>query len=250
MFSYLMRGLFFAFRLQNKVFFSFFFSKSIYRNLTSLTRAKQASFTPPLGAWGERKKAHYPFCIRYIRWIYPLFPATGNSYWKVIRDVPNRFSVTPQSRSPFWASLQTFCLTTGTYLNRQKYGPLYSLLGLTAMRYLYLNLWTVCSWFIAFIRAIFIGLMDVENVLSFLLLVWFLKIRELIKAEDLTFLSRCLILTLSDDYINDGRKSSLQSSQYVSIFTNAFTNKNAVSADSLFYVIGFVIMRFSSKNET
>ena len=38
-------------------FFFFFFSKSIYRNLKILTRAKQASFTPPLGAWGERKKS-------------------------------------------------------------------------------------------------------------------------------------------------------------------------------------------------
>ena len=219
----------------------FFFSKSIHRNLKSLTGAKQASFTPPLGAWGERKKADYLFCIHYIHWNFPLFPATGNSYWKVIHDV--RFSVTLQSRSPFSASLQTFCLTAGTYLNRQKYGLFCSLLGLTAMRYLYLNLWTVCSWFIAFMHA--------ENVLSFLFLAWFLKIRELIKAEDLTFLSRCLILTLSDDYINDGRKSSLQSSQYVSILTNTFTNKKSVSADSLFYVIGFVkIMRFSSKNET
>ena len=162
--------------------------KSIYRNLKSLTRAKHVSFTPPLGAWGERKKADYPFCIHCIRWNYPLFPATGNScwnfplfpatgssYWKVIHDV--RFSVTLQSRSPFLASLQTFCLTAGTYLNRQKYGLFCSLLGLTAMRYLYLNLWTVCSWFIAFMHA--------ENVLSFLFLVWFLKIRELIKAEDL-----------------------------------------------------------------
>ena len=129
----------------------FFFSKSIHRNLKSLTGAKQASFTPPLGAWGERKKADYLFCIHYIRWNFPLFPATGNSYWKVIHDVPNRFSVTLQSRSPFSASLQTFCLTAGTYLNRQKYGLFCSLLGLTAMRYLYLNLWTVCSWFIAFI---------------------------------------------------------------------------------------------------
>ena len=126
--------------------------KSIYRNLKSLTRAKHASFTPPLGAWGERKKADYPFCIHCIRWNFPLFPATGNSYWKVICDVPNRFSVTPQSRSPFSASLQTFCLTADTYLNRQKYGLFCSLLGLTAMRYLYLNLWTVCSWFIAFIN--------------------------------------------------------------------------------------------------
>ena len=136
MFWYLMRGLFFAFRLQNKVFF---FSKSIHRNLKSLTRAKQASFTPPLGAWGERKKTDYPFCIHYIRWNFPLFAATSNSYWKVIHDVPNRFSVTLQSRSPFSASLQTFCLTAGTYLNRQKYGLFCSLLGLTAMRYLYLN---------------------------------------------------------------------------------------------------------------
>ena len=141
--------------------------KSIYRNLKSLTRAKHASFTPPLGAWGERKKADYPFCIHCIRWNYPLFPATGNSCWnfplfpatgnsyrKVICDVPNRFSVTLQSPSPFSASLQTFCtcLTADTYLNRQKYGLFCSLLGLTAMRYLYLNLWTVCSWFIAFIN--------------------------------------------------------------------------------------------------
>ena len=115
----------------------FFFSKSIYRNLKSLTR--------------ERKNADYPFCIHYIRWNFPLFPATGNSCWKVIHDVPNRFSVTLQSRSPFSASLQTVCLTVDTYLNRQKYGLFCSLLGLTAMRYLYLNLWTVCSWFIAFI---------------------------------------------------------------------------------------------------
>ena len=33
------------------------------------------------------------------------------------------FSVSPQSRSPFSASLQTFCLTIHAHLNTQKYGP-------------------------------------------------------------------------------------------------------------------------------
>ena len=35
--------------------------------------------------------------------------------------------VTAQSRSPFSASLQTFCLTVRAYLNTQKYGPFCSL---------------------------------------------------------------------------------------------------------------------------
>ena len=38
------------------------------------------------------------------------------------------FSVSPQSRSLFSASLQTFCLTARAYLNMQKYGLFCSLL--------------------------------------------------------------------------------------------------------------------------
>ena len=63
----------------------------------------------------------------------PAFPATGNSYWKVIGNVLNRFNVTPQSRSPFSTSLQTFCLTARTYLNMQKFGLFFSLLCLPTM---------------------------------------------------------------------------------------------------------------------
>ena len=37
------------------------------------------------------------------------------------------FSVSPQSRSPFSASFQTFCLTARAYLNTQKYGLFCSL---------------------------------------------------------------------------------------------------------------------------
>ena len=39
-----------------------------------------------------------------------------------------RRAVSPQSRSLFSASFQTFCLTAGAYLNRQKYGLFCSLL--------------------------------------------------------------------------------------------------------------------------
>ena len=59
----------------------------------SLTRAKQASLTSPQGVWGERKKT----------------------------------SVSPQSRPPFSASFQIFCLTARAYLNTQKYGLFCSL---------------------------------------------------------------------------------------------------------------------------
>ena len=44
------------------------------------------------------------------------------------REKKNRiFSVSPQSRSLFSASFQTFCLTARTYLNTQKYGLFCSL---------------------------------------------------------------------------------------------------------------------------
>lgn len=45
----------------------FFFHKIGLAKRKCLTRAKQASFTLPLGVWGERKKADYPFCIYIIR---------------------------------------------------------------------------------------------------------------------------------------------------------------------------------------
>ena len=61
----------------------------------SLTRARRASLTRPTGVWGERKKTI--------------------------------FSVSPQSRSLFSASFQTFCLTARAYLNTQKYGLFCSL---------------------------------------------------------------------------------------------------------------------------
>ena len=47
----------------------------------------------------------------------------------VRREKKNRiFSVSPQSRSLFTASFQTFCLTARAYLNTQKYGLFCSLL--------------------------------------------------------------------------------------------------------------------------
>ena len=47
---------------------------------------------------------------------------------KVWRKSLTRRAVSPQSRSLFSASFQTFCLTAGAYLNRQKYGLFCSLL--------------------------------------------------------------------------------------------------------------------------
>ena len=43
------------------------------------------------------------------------------------RNTDRIFSVSPQSRSLFSASFQTFCLTARAYLNTQKYGPFCSL---------------------------------------------------------------------------------------------------------------------------
>ena len=63
MFSYLMRGILIPFRLQNKVFV---FSKSIYRSLKSLTRAKQSSFTP---RWAREVREKKPT----IRFAYVIF---------------------------------------------------------------------------------------------------------------------------------------------------------------------------------
>ena len=49
-------------------------------------------------------------------------------YGRVRREKKNRiFSVSPQSRSLFSASFQTFCLTARAYLNTQKYGLFCSL---------------------------------------------------------------------------------------------------------------------------
>ena len=51
----------------------------------------------------------------------PLLGEAGNSIQPVF------FSVSPQSRSLFSASLHTFCLTARAYLNTQKYGLICSL---------------------------------------------------------------------------------------------------------------------------
>ena len=80
-------------RLQNSRFFFLKISKEVGKAwCKSLTRAKRASLTRPYGVWGERKK-----------------------------------TVSPQSRSLFSASFQTFCLTARAYLNTQKYGLFCSL---------------------------------------------------------------------------------------------------------------------------
>ena len=57
--------------------------------------------------------------------------AWRKSLTRAKREKKNRiFSVSPQSRSLFSASFQTFCLTARAYLNKQKYGLFCSLKGL------------------------------------------------------------------------------------------------------------------------
>lgn len=157
-----------------------------------MSHSREASkLHTPVGRVRWEKKSR--LSVLHIHYSFELlFPATGNSDWKSSATVPNRFSVTPQSRSPVFSpapSLQTLWLNVQTYLNTQKLGSFCGLLCFPTTRYLYLNsdlnLWTVCSWFIAFINHAppsSASCMEKMFNLYLQLLVWFLKIRELIKA--------------------------------------------------------------------
>ena len=85
------------------------------------------SLTCPQGVWGERKN---------------------------LLAIISIFSLSPQSRSLFSASSQTFCLTARAYLNTQKYGLFCNLLFLPNKAYVitfivtcfYLHLY-ITQWF-------------------------------------------------------------------------------------------------------
>ena len=74
-----------------------------------------------------------PFRLQKSRFLFLFFLLIGLVWPKsLMRDKgaceerekkpPLSFSVSPQSRSPFSASLQTFCFTIRAYWNKQKYG--------------------------------------------------------------------------------------------------------------------------------
>ena len=72
-----------------------------------------------------------PIIVNYV----DILILGGRQYFGTQYYIPERekFSVSPQSHSPFSASFQTFCLTAHAYLNTQKYGLFCSLLILRSV---------------------------------------------------------------------------------------------------------------------
>ena len=86
-------------------------------------RANRASLTRPHSLRGRRLKGKGKGVLgKGVR-----TPATQASRACDAREKKRIFSVSPQSRSLFSASFQTFCLTARVYLNTQKYGLFCSL---------------------------------------------------------------------------------------------------------------------------
>ena len=73
------------------------------------------------------------FFLKISKEIRKVWREARESHTRVRQEKKNRiFSVSPQSRSLFSASFQTFCLTARACLNTQKYGLFCSLLELSS----------------------------------------------------------------------------------------------------------------------